>query len=126
MNFEEIYFDNCYKSLKKLYSDLGSTLNKYEDNNNDENKKQIELLYDKIKCGNISESSSDDDDDDEFYSEFFNNTPKESKSDIFYNNFINNNINNDMIYRYACCCSCYLCYLFYSCFLCCRLLWYFV
>mgnify|MGYP007047698239 CR=1 FL=1 len=97
MNFDEIYFDNCYKSLKKLYSDLGSKLDKYEDNNNDENKRQIELLYDKIKGGDISESSSDDDD---FYSEFFDIKQKDSNTDKFYNNIINNSINNDMIYRY--------------------------
>jgi hypothetical protein len=92
MNFEEIYFDNCYKSLKQLYSELGSTLNRYENNNNDENKNQIEVLYNRIKNGDISDSSSDDD--------FFDNTPKESNSDKFYNNFINNNINNNMINRY--------------------------
>ena len=94
MNFEEIYFDNCYKSLKQLYSELGSTLNRYENNNNDENKNQIEILYNRIKNGDISDSSSDDDDD------FFDNTPKESNSDKFFNNFINNNINNNMINRY--------------------------
>lgn len=101
MNFNEIYFDNCHKNLQKIYNMIGDVLNNYKKNKTEDNKKEIELIYDTIISGKIDQESDSECDnnsvDSTNFLDIINDDNNNNNIDIFYDNFINNNINNNMI-----------------------------